>query len=489
MTVSSTTTKVSYSGNGSTTVFAYGFKIFADADLRVIERAADGTETVKSLTTHYTVSGAGTDSGGNVTFGTAPASGVTVIIKRNLSLTQGTDYVANDPFPAESHEEALDRLTFIAQQQAEQIDRSIVFPDTDTAATTIPNSVTRANKFLGFGSSGEVAVLSSTGTAPGSIDTGNLVDAAVTSPKLAANSVTSAKIVDGTIVTADLADDAVNQAKIADDAVGTAQIADDAVAQAQIADDAVGSAQIADDAVGAAQIADDAVGLAQLSATGTPSSSSFLRGDNAWAAMATSVSSFVSSSGTVTKGSAGDLICLVVGGGAGGQNGGGTSQGSGGGGGAGGCVIGVLPAVPAGQSITVTIGSGGAGSASSTSRSNGAAGGSTTVQYGSNFVRANGGSVGSAGNSSDGGNGQCFTDRDALTDSPGAGTFSVNGGSGGGGAMGTGGNSGVGNQAAGGNGTGYGAGGGGGGKGQASDFTPGGAGGNGTAGCVIFFGL
>jgi hypothetical protein len=36
MTVSSTTVKNSYSGNGSTTQFAYGYKIFADSDLIVI---------------------------------------------------------------------------------------------------------------------------------------------------------------------------------------------------------------------------------------------------------------------------------------------------------------------------------------------------------------------------------------------------------------------------------------------------------------------
>jgi len=51
MTVSSTTVKNSYSGNGSTTQFAYGYKIFADTDLIVIIRSAAGTETVKTLTT------------------------------------------------------------------------------------------------------------------------------------------------------------------------------------------------------------------------------------------------------------------------------------------------------------------------------------------------------------------------------------------------------------------------------------------------------
>ena len=157
MTISSATTKASYAGNGSTTAFAYGFKIFADADLKVIIRASDGTETTKTLTTHYTVSGAGSASGGNVTFtsGNIPASGETVVIKRELALTQSTDYVANDPFPAESHEDALDRLTMIAQQQQEVFDRAVVLPETDTASTTIPNSVTRASKYLAFNSSGD----------------------------------------------------------------------------------------------------------------------------------------------------------------------------------------------------------------------------------------------------------------------------------------------------------------------------------------------
>ena len=42
MTVSTTTSKASASANGTQHSFAYGFKIFADADLAVTVRAADG---------------------------------------------------------------------------------------------------------------------------------------------------------------------------------------------------------------------------------------------------------------------------------------------------------------------------------------------------------------------------------------------------------------------------------------------------------------
>ena len=159
MTVSSTTTKNSYSGNGSTTVFAYAFKIFDDADLQVIIRSSTGTETTKTLTTHYTVSGAGSASGGNVTFttGNTPASGETVVIRRNLTQTQSTDYVANDPFPAESHEDALDRLTMIAQGIQEELDRSFKISKTTTITTPefTDSASDRALKLLGFSSDGQ----------------------------------------------------------------------------------------------------------------------------------------------------------------------------------------------------------------------------------------------------------------------------------------------------------------------------------------------
>ena len=184
MTVSTTTSKASASANGTQHSFAYGFKIFADADLQVTVRAADGTETLKTLNTHYIVTNAGSSSGGNVLFkfnpGTSsdahfsstdqrPQSGETVVIKRELTLTQGTDYVANDPFPAESHEDALDRLTFISQQQQEELDRTIKasVPNTISGAEFALSATDRANKVMAFDGSGDLSVTQELGTFKG----------------------------------------------------------------------------------------------------------------------------------------------------------------------------------------------------------------------------------------------------------------------------------------------------------------------------------
>lgn len=154
MTVASTTTKVSYSGNGSTTVFTVPFYFLAAADLRVILRSG-ATETVQTLTTQYTVTGAGVPSGGSVTMLAAPASGTTLTILRNVSPTQETDLLPNDRLPAESLETALDKATMLIQQLDEVADRALQYPASDAAVSpTLPAASARASKFLSFDANG-----------------------------------------------------------------------------------------------------------------------------------------------------------------------------------------------------------------------------------------------------------------------------------------------------------------------------------------------
>tara|TARA_Y100000593_G_scaffold181_1_gene402 strand:+ start:12512 stop:14128 length:1617 start_codon:yes stop_codon:yes gene_type:complete len=157
MTVSTTTSKVSYTGNGSTDTFAYGFKIYADGDLKVY---VDGT--LKTLTTHYTVTNAGVSSGGNVVFttGNVPASGKKVVIERILARTQSNDWNDYDRFPAETLEDSVDRLTFITQEVDEALGRSVKFATTVTDVGTVEVTGTaaeRANKVFGFDSAGDLS--------------------------------------------------------------------------------------------------------------------------------------------------------------------------------------------------------------------------------------------------------------------------------------------------------------------------------------------
>jgi len=163
MTISTTTLKNSYSGNGSTTAFAYTFPINSTSEISVIERSATGTETVKSEgsgSTNYSIVDNGA-SGGTGTMVTAPAAGTTLVLLRNTALTQETDYVANDPFPAETHEDALDKALMQAQELQEELDRSFKVSKTNTisSAEFTESATDRASKALGFDSSGNLTTI------------------------------------------------------------------------------------------------------------------------------------------------------------------------------------------------------------------------------------------------------------------------------------------------------------------------------------------
>lgn len=140
MTVSSSIADTRYAGDGSTTLFATGFKFYANAALRVSTIVdATGVETVKALTTDYTIIG-GAGATGSVVMNVAPASGTTLVIKRVEPYTQETDLGTNDPLPAEVLELTFDKLAMQIQQVDYLVRRAVIAepsfdPNTDDAYT------------------------------------------------------------------------------------------------------------------------------------------------------------------------------------------------------------------------------------------------------------------------------------------------------------------------------------------------------------------
>lgn len=158
MTVASTNSKAGpYAGAGTTGPFAVDFRFLEDSHLQVIRTSAAGVATTLTLTTDYTVTGAGGTSG-EVTLVAALAVGETLTVLRSVPATQETDYVQNDAFPAESHERALDKLTMIAQQQSEILSRAITVPTGESSVPSLPSAADRANTLLGFDANGDPVV-------------------------------------------------------------------------------------------------------------------------------------------------------------------------------------------------------------------------------------------------------------------------------------------------------------------------------------------
>lgn len=125
MALNNATRKNVYSANGITTAFPYTFRILKNADMKVMVVALDGSDSILEINTHYTVTGADSAEGGTVSFITAPANDETVILYRDVEITQELDLVNNDPFDAELIEKAFDKGAMINQEQAEDISRAL----------------------------------------------------------------------------------------------------------------------------------------------------------------------------------------------------------------------------------------------------------------------------------------------------------------------------------------------------------------------------
>lgn len=155
MTIASQTSRITYTGDGSTTAFAVPFFFQADADLVVILQDTLGVQTTQTFGTNYTLAGATLSAGGTCTFVTAPTSGYLITIYRDPPATQTTSYNNNDPFPAKSHELALDKLTTLAQRVKDLVSRTIRQTEGEaTMTTTLASIATRKNKLLGFDGNG-----------------------------------------------------------------------------------------------------------------------------------------------------------------------------------------------------------------------------------------------------------------------------------------------------------------------------------------------
>ena len=143
--------------------------------------------------THYTVQNAGTSSNATITYiatgwtvsstVTYPPSGDTIVVTRNVALTQGSDYTNNSTIDAETIENSFDKLTQITQQLDDGKDYSIKFASNlagstgfnstaATAGTITQNKSDRISKVLAFDDNGDISVTQELGTYRGNWATG-----------------------------------------------------------------------------------------------------------------------------------------------------------------------------------------------------------------------------------------------------------------------------------------------------------------------------
>jgi hypothetical protein len=134
MTLSATTNRVAYSGDGSTTSFPVTFIYWEDTTVKVIlSNDTTGVETTWTAGTQYNLTG-GDGAIGTLAIDTSPtdytpASGETLTIKSNHPYTQTTALPLGGPLPSTTIEDRLDKNVRLTQQNKEELNRTIQFSE------------------------------------------------------------------------------------------------------------------------------------------------------------------------------------------------------------------------------------------------------------------------------------------------------------------------------------------------------------------------
>lgn len=153
MTVESLTSRVTYTGSGTVGPFTIPYYFLENDDLIVTKiTIATGAETLLVLNTDYTLTGAGDEDGGELTLVATLSSSFQLEIARSPDLLQETDYPPSDPFPAESHERALDKIHMILMRHRDE------FADIDERLDDLEDRVTVVEVTGGGSGSGSLTV-------------------------------------------------------------------------------------------------------------------------------------------------------------------------------------------------------------------------------------------------------------------------------------------------------------------------------------------
>lgn len=154
-------------GNGSTVLFTIGFVFQANSQVTVYREDQSTTPYTRTQLTYVSSTTPGAsqfsitnsagsavvDPGVKVKVGTAPATNQRLVILRSTARTQTVDYDPASAFPAEDHEEAMDKMTQLLQEIDAATSKKLGFHAASTSTTpTLPEP--EADQILSWNSAG-----------------------------------------------------------------------------------------------------------------------------------------------------------------------------------------------------------------------------------------------------------------------------------------------------------------------------------------------
>jgi len=129
--ISDNNPRISYTATSGQTAFTVPFVFFNDADLNVYIN-----DTLKTITTNYTVTG-GDGSTGSITLTSGATAGDIVVITRDVALERTTDFPSSGPFQVASLNTELDTIIAMVADMEDLAERGLRLSDSDTSASLV----------------------------------------------------------------------------------------------------------------------------------------------------------------------------------------------------------------------------------------------------------------------------------------------------------------------------------------------------------------
>lgn len=155
----STGTRISYAGNGTTKVFVGTFWVQDEDSVGVslFNTSTLGVD-VQVLGTEYTVEVNTSNGMPTVTFVTAPPTGTNVHIYLTAPYNQETSFTDGNVLSGGDIEDGLDQLAGNVLGLVDEIGQCVRIPNSNPAATELPDAEDRVSSFLYFDTNGQPAV-------------------------------------------------------------------------------------------------------------------------------------------------------------------------------------------------------------------------------------------------------------------------------------------------------------------------------------------
>ncbi len=207
-TVTDTNPRVRYVATADQTVFAVPFEFFANSDIKVYQNG-----TLKTLTTHYTLSGAGVGGGGSCTLVTGAAVDDDILIFRDLPVAKSAEFSTSGPFSMDALNDLFSKVIMMIGQLEYLFNyrtMRLATTDEEEQLDTLPVLADRAGKIFSFDGDGNPAA---------TIEAQDITDAAAA---LATAEAAAASATASALAAAGSADDAAEDAADASTDAGSA---------------------------------------------------------------------------------------------------------------------------------------------------------------------------------------------------------------------------------------------------------------------------